>query len=176
MKKYLGCFSILNHETLKMNDRLLYIAEQMNTNIFKDTIETNSQRELLLNIVDSFYAESYLTESVNEIEILKANGQQYTYNEESDAYTLVTECSELPKGLCLGIDNIATIEIELNTSQGAPNLDIFVKSWNEKGDKKLYTKQEDMGIGWGLKVGDNLNPTISQVDLLKDNGFLEVLI
>ena len=36
---------------------------------------------------------------------------------------------------------------------GAPTLDDWVASWNEKGYKKMYTKQVDLGVDWGKKVG-----------------------
>ena len=107
LKKYLGCFSILNYEDLKLNDRLIYIAHQMNYEIFQDKIETNSQRELIMNIVDSFYSGVYTTDTVNGIEILKPNNQQYSYKEDLDAYTLAVEDAELPRGLCLGIEDIS---------------------------------------------------------------------
>ena len=107
LKRYLGCFSVLNYENLKMNDRLIYVAERMNTEIFKDEIETNSQRELFMNIIDSFYNGVYTTEIVNEIEIIKANKQQYFYDESSDTYPGVTDGAQLPRGLCLGIEDIS---------------------------------------------------------------------
>ena len=107
LKEYLGCFSILNDKTLKMNDRLLYIAERMNSEIFKDQIESNSQREMMMNIIDSFYTGIYTTETVKEKEILKANKQQYNYDAKLDAYTLVTDGGELPRGICLNIEDIS---------------------------------------------------------------------
>lgn len=107
LKEYLGCFSVLNYKDLKMNDRLLYVAQRLNSEVFKNQIEANSQRELMMNIVDSFYNDVYTTETVNGIEILKPNKQQYNYEEESDSYTLATEDAELPKGLCLEIEDIS---------------------------------------------------------------------
>lgn len=107
LKKYLGCFSILNYDDLKINDRLIYIAEQLNSEIFNDQMKTKSKRELIMAIVDSFYSEEYTTEKVNGVEILKADEQQYDYDEELDSYMSLTEGSELPIGLCLEIENIS---------------------------------------------------------------------
>ena len=107
LKEYLGCFSILNDKTLKMNDRLLYVAESLNTEIIKDDNQEMSNREIRMAIIDSFYNEEYTTETVNGIEILKPDNQQYNYDKDSDAYTLVTDGGELPKGKCIQVNDIS---------------------------------------------------------------------